>query len=262
MPDLSKICEKDDALFEVLQEIQMGDALNCFKKNDLPNIGQVVTTFVTKINFLKTAIFDLCESENLYATKIIFRSFIEHALKFNYVFMKWVEEKNDAVGENYLKWYEASENYDYLKSWEAVSKIANNGGEKANIEKIFFEIHTELKGKSIAEIKNIADQFKYRSIIKYLNGSVQNNSKSIEESFLLKLIPNYSKLSGYVHGGPTPDQELMTVYIDEETRNQELFEMAELSVLMAGSVSSWLLLMLISLDKSYEELFLKLRKAL
>lgn len=261
MPDLSEILVKDDEIFDVLQEISISSALQCFQKHDLPKIGQVMTSFVAKTNFLKTAIFDLCESDNLYATNIVFRSLIEHVLKAQYVFMKWVEDKNDDVGENYLKWYEASELYDYMKSCEAVLKLVNKDISKAIPEGILFEIKPELSEKSIKEIKMIADQFKYRSIIKYINKKVPNHSKSTEESFLLKIIPNYAELSGYVHGGPTADKELMK-FTDEKERANKLIEIADLTVHMVGSINSYLLIMLMNLDKSFEKLFIKLRKVL
>ncbi len=101
MPDFSEIYKKDDALFEILKEVSISSALQCFQRNGFPKIGQVMTSFVAKTNFLKTAIFDLCESDNLYAVNIVFRSLIEHILKAQYVFMKWAEDKSDDVGENY-----------------------------------------------------------------------------------------------------------------------------------------------------------------
>ena len=221
-----------------------------------------MTTFVAKTNFLKTAIFDLCEADNLYAAHIVFRSLIEHVLKAQYVFMKWAEDKNDNVGENYLKWYEAAELYDYLKSWEAVSKLVNNGKSKAVSEELLFEKNPEFSTKTINEIKDIANQFKYRSIIKYINEKIPNHSKSIEESFLLKIIPNYAELSGYVHGGPTADKDLMTIFTNEKERKNKLLEIAELTVQMVGSINSYLVIMLMNLDRSFEQLFIKLKKAL
>jgi len=261
MPNLSEIFEKDDALFEILQEISITNALQCFQKNDLPKTGQAMTTFVIKTNFLKTAIFDLCESDNLYATNIVFRSLIEHVLKAQYIFMKWAEDKNDDVGENYLKWYDASETYDYLKSWEAVSKLVNNGKSKAVPEKILYETKPEFSEKSIKEIKEIASQFKYRSIIKYMNEKIPNHSKSPEESFLLKIIPSYAELSGYVHGGPSADKELMTCTCEKE-REVNLIEIADMTVHLVGSINSYLLIMLMNFDRSFEPLFKKLKKAL
>ena len=78
---------------------------------------------------------------------------------------------------------------------------------------------------------------------------------------LLKIIPNYAELSGYVHGGPSADKELMA-FTDETERSKKLEEIAELTVYMVGSINSYLLLMLMHLDKSFEKLFLKLREAL
>ena len=259
MPDFSDIYARDDAIFEVLQEIRIPDALKCFKKNNFPNTGQVMTTFVTKINFIKTAIFSLCESDNLYATNIVFRSLIEHFLKAQYIFMKWAEDKNDNVGENYNKWYQASELYDYAKSWEAVSKLVNNCKSNVVIEEELYEFWPDLKEKNIKDIKRVADQFKYRSIIKYIHEKVPNHSKSIEESFLLKIIPRYAELSGFVHGGPSADKEIMSL-IDNHERENKLIEIADLTVDMTASINRYLIIMLMNIDRSYEKILFKLRK--
>jgi hypothetical protein len=55
----------------------------------------------TKCNFLKTAIFDGCETTNVYSTSILFRSLTEHCLKMLYIFMRWAEEEDDTVGSEY-----------------------------------------------------------------------------------------------------------------------------------------------------------------
>ncbi len=126
---------------------------------------------------------------------------------------------------------------------------------------MLFETKPDIAGKSINEIKIIANQFKYRSIIKYINDKVPNYSKTAEESFLLKIIPNYAELSGYVHGGPSADREMLT-FTNEKKRAEKLVEIADLSVHMVGSVNSYLLIMLMNFDRSFEKLFIKLRKAL
>jgi hypothetical protein len=261
MIDLSPVYRQDDILFGVIQEIQPDVALDCFKKNGLPQTGLAMTTFAAKSGFLKTAIFDLCEADNLYGTNIIFRSLIEHILKAQYIFMKWVEDQTDQVGFDYWEWYEASEVYDHIKSWEAVSILFNNGKKSEKPEKILHELRPSFAGKPIKEIKAVSAQFNYRNIIEYINNELKKGSKSGSFLFLENIIPSYSELSGFVHGGPSSDK-LSMFFADEEKRHQELFHRAELSVALVGSVVRWLTLMLVNFDKSFQEHFDKLNKAL
>ena len=261
MLDLSPVYKKDDTLFGVIQEIQPDTALKCFKIKGFPKTGLAMISFVAKSGFLQTAIFNLCEADNLYGTNIIFRSLIEHILKVQYVFMKWTVDQTDQVGVDYWEWYEVSELYDYIKSCEAVSKLFSNSKKNEKPEKLLRDLRPSFVGKSIKEIKAVSSQFNYRSIIKFINEQLTKDSKSGSFSFLENIIPTYSELSGFVHGGPSSDK-LSMVFADEDKRHKELFQRAELSVAMVGSVSRWLTLMLVSLDKSFQGHFDKLNKAL
>lgn len=261
MVDLTKVFEKDDILFDAIASIPLEKALYYFKDNGFPKTGQVMIQFMAKGNFLKTAIFDLCEVGNIYGVKIIFRSLIEHALKAQFIFMKWVENKNDQTAENYLKWYEASEIYDYIKSMEATTKIFNSKELQHKPDKILFDLHPEFKEKSLKEIKEIASQFNYRLIIKYINETLFKNKDSEYFLFLLKIIPNYAELSGFVHGGPTADKD-MFIYIKEEDRDEELLRIAYLAVSLAASTAAFLVLGLISYDRSFGELFMKISESM
>jgi len=261
MSDLSEIYRKDDLLFEAVQKIPLDDALKCFNAAGFPKTGQVMTSFLGKTGFLKTAIFDLCEVDNIYAVKIIFRSLIEHILKAQYIFMKWAEIRSDQIGEHYTDWYQAAELYDYFKSLEAVSKLSSNNTNNDPCA-LIAQVFPEFKDKPIKDIKSISSQFNYRSIINYIYEQL-NKAQSTEASpFLLKIIPNYSELSGYVHGGPTANKDLLTVYTNEQERQNEILEIAELTLSMVGSVPRWLTLMLVNLDDSYKNHFLRIEKVL
>lgn len=260
MVDLTQVYKKDDVLFAAMESIPLQKAIDCFKENGTPKTGLVMIQFMAKCNFLKTAIFDLCEVGNIYAVKIIFRTLIEHALKAQYIFMNWAENKNDLTAENYMKWYEASETYDFMKSVEATAKIFSHQNKQFQLDSNLFDL-PQYKEKSIREIKDIAAQFNYRNILKYINEKIFKNKELKEFEQLLKIIPAYAELSGYVHGGPTADKD-MQKYSNEEERDKVLLEIANLAVLEAGSTAGFLALGLTSIDRSYGELFTKISTAM
>lgn len=175
--------------------------------------------------------------------------------------MKWAEDKNDNTAEDYMKWYEASETYDYMKSVEATSKIFDLKNSDFKPGKDLFDLQPSYKEKSIREIKDIASQFNYRNIIKYINEKIFKNKDLKEFEHLLKIIPSYAELSGYVHGGPTADKD-MQIYSKEEEREKALFEIANLAVIEAGSTAGFLVLGLTSIDRSFGDLFVKIRTAM
>lgn len=260
MVDLTQVYKKDDVLFKVIESIPLQKAIDCFKENGTPKTGLVMIQFVAKCNFLKTAIFDLCEVGNIYAVNIIFRTLIEHALKCQYIFMNWAENKNDITADNYMKWYEASENYDFMKSVEATAKIFRNENMNITIDSNLLNL-PQFKEKSIKEIKDISSQLNYRNIIKYINEKIFKNTEFKEFEYLLKVIPAYAELSGYVHGGPTADKD-MQKYSKEEDRDKALLNIANLAVIEAGSTAGFLALGLTSIDRSFGELFIKISTAM
>jgi hypothetical protein len=261
MVDLTNVYKKDDILFEAIASIPLQKALDCFKKNGTPKTGMVMIQFMAKGNFLKTAIFDLCEVGNIYGVNIIFRSLIEHTLKAQYIFMKWSENKNDLTAEHYMQWYEASETYDFMKAVEASLKIFDPKNKHFRPDNDLFDQNPSYKAKSIREIKDISSQFKYRNILKYINDKIFKDSDLKELGHLKKIIPTYAELSGYVHGGPTADKD-MQKYSNEEERDKALLNIANLAVKEAGSTAAFLVLGLTFFDRSFGDLFVKISAAI
>jgi hypothetical protein len=73
--------------------------------------------FCAKTTALKTAMFDMIDSNNPYAFKALFRCYCEHYLKFTYIFVRFASEKSDDVGREYFSYSGAIESRDYLPPW-------------------------------------------------------------------------------------------------------------------------------------------------
>lgn len=99
---IENIRDIDEEIFEVMKE-NFHNSLPTFSRVGFTNVGRAFTTFVTKTNFIKNAVFDLCENDDTYSANILFRSLIEHHLKFMFIFIRHTKEQNDDVGIEYYQ---------------------------------------------------------------------------------------------------------------------------------------------------------------
>ena len=159
------------------------EELLAFSKEHIPLSGFLLVTMLRKLSAIQLAIFDLCESENYYSLNIIYRSFIEHYLKFLYSFLRLLEEKNDNVGKDY---YAHNMLYEHQRIEQS----------QINAQKLAGETESERK------LRGQQDKFNLKNIIKYINNIIPVNNS---EKPPLSLIPIYSRLSSFVHGGVLAD---------------------------------------------------------
>ncbi|UEO00424.1 hypothetical protein A9R16_003205 [Acidiferrobacter thiooxydans] len=83
------------------------------KTTAFPTTYRALFGFCAKTNSLKTAMFDMIESNNPYAFKALFRCYCEHYLKFLYLFTRFTCEASDAVGTEYFSYCGAQEVREY-----------------------------------------------------------------------------------------------------------------------------------------------------
>jgi hypothetical protein len=107
--------EADDIYFDLVEE--HGDEFFAVAgRTQFSNTYGALLGFVIKTNSLKTAMFDMVESNNPYAFKALFRCFCDHYIKFQYLFIRFLQENTDAVGDEYFNLCGASEMVEYLES--------------------------------------------------------------------------------------------------------------------------------------------------
>jgi hypothetical protein len=232
----------DDEIFAVFEENGQ-NLLSTFSNVEFINVGKALTMFVTKTNFIKNAIFDVCENEDPYSANILLRSLIEHHLKFMFIFLRHTQEQNDDVGNDYYQFCDFSESITIGKSWLDSWQILTHENEDKLYE-VIVEKHPELKKNSKKEIIQKAKQFNYRTIITFIKNSI----REVKYGWLDEIIPNYGDLSSYVHGGPLADKYLLYFHKYEE-RKKELINICSLTFLTANILKQFLLVLLAQLDK-------------
>jgi len=179
-----------------------------FSQEYIPISGFLLISMLRRLSRIQMAILDACESVNYYSLNILYRSFIEHYLKFLYTFMRLAEEKNDDVGKDY---YVHGSINEFQLMRQSVIKAKTIKGEK--------------KAKR-PKNKQIEDKFKFNKIIRYINSKIP--AKNCNEPPLI-LIPMYSRLSSFVHCGFIADVEDIC---SDEINMEEFNKILDVSFLM------------------------------
>jgi len=223
--------EADDELFSILQD--RGPALFAtIKTTGFPETYRAMFGFCAKTNSLKTAMFDMVESNNPYAFKALFRCYCEHYLKFTYLFVRFCREKSDAVGIEYFSYCGAIEARDYVAAISMAEGLLGNSA-SADIEKMIAALYPRVADLSERQLEAASSQFKYRSILRFLSREVPGLLAK-DHPFLASIVPSYAVLSSFVHGGPSADADMKTYSKPGALRACE--DDAGLTVLMTATV--------------------------
>ena len=219
---------------------------------------RVFLWFIAKTNFLKEGIFDLCESDNIYGANVLYRSLIEYYLRFMYVWFRFLKEHTDEAAHEYLTFCAWDEALKYGKSLQDVERIMGRVPLEDPYDTIR-RIHPEAAQYSAREIRARAKQFSFPKIMKFLATEwlAGDALKKAPPDFLLNLIPLYSELCSFVHGGPDADSEV-TALGDPTKRANENVRVAEQSWRLAGSVKLFSLIVLYQSDKKFGPPYLRI----
>jgi hypothetical protein len=199
---------------------------------------------ITSIKLGIYALAEDCET-NLYPAKILHRTLIEQYLKFNYILARFLIEKTDKVGFEYIKYMRISETLSYIKASDVAKSMIGTSTDQQILKKLKKE-HPELN-ISQKELGEVTSKWKHRSIIKYL----KSNSSSLggDNNYLLKLIPEYAELSSFIHGGRSAEEYYHRKF--EHGLAKEMYiEVAE-TCFLSNSVRVHLILAAIEIDDQF-----------
>jgi len=204
--------DADDEYFELVE--QHGDELFAVVgRTKFPKTYGALLGFVVKTNSLKTAMFEMVDTNNPYAFKALFRCFCDHYIKFMYLFIRFLNENDDAVGDDYFNLCGASEMLEYLDSIRVSQSLIGNEI-TIEAEKAIHKLYPQAAGMSKRQLSEASAKFKYRAILRFLN-EASPGIISQERPFLATIVPSYALLSSFVHGGPWSDRDMYT-YAGEE----------------------------------------------
>ncbi len=237
---ISDVRARDRALSSVALNVE-DEIPAALRGTRFEKTGDVLAHLVSSVGSLKDGILDLAEASNVYGTNALFRVFLEHMLKTLALFMKGGHDGTDDFANQYirLRIHEAGE---YLRAYEA-AKLDMTLNPKSVLDPWF----SEAQALSRKQLNELAEPFRYKALIEYINSRIGEGGPN----FLTKIIPNYSELSGFVHGGPSTVLILALQYTDDR-KASELEQIADLALSMFCSAKRWLLMLASSVRSEYQ----------
>jgi len=212
--------------------------------SEYPYSYKAIIGYSLSANAIKDGIFKALEYENVYSSKILFRSLIEHYIKFLYIVYRHATEKKDDVGKDFLVYYQADELVKYGNALQFSLKLDGKykGIDPMDAVKKFSD---EAYKKSKKELEEISKQFQYREILRFFeknNSDLFNSQKAI----FLPMITSFAELSSFVHGGPFTNE----LHADGISDN-EAMDLYSNSFIMSGNI---LFFTLMALSETYKNL--------
>ncbi|MEX2436950.1 MAG: DUF5677 domain-containing protein [Candidatus Paceibacterota bacterium] len=215
--------------------------------------------FIYATQTLKTGVFDLIEARNIYSINILFRSLIDHFLRFYYIFLSFAEQKNDSAGTHYLKFNLASEHLNYAFSLKSMSEIRGGNINDINVFDLIRKHNPQLKEFSNSKLKKEIKKYSTKNMIKKIVDTIYSQSDVDESSlFLLKLLPQYSELSSFVHGGIDSTHSLGHFGdFESQELTDNIEERFKFAFLIAANILNFSFLAGFNIDEKFKEPFIR-----
>lgn len=245
MNEIERIRELDNDVFEELKVFLPKTSASEFVK-EFPATSILINMFDTSGTFIKNSIYDNCESDNYYGVKILYRSLIEHYLRFQFLFVNWGLTKSDKFATDYLEYNTAREVLDVIRAKVTEQQLYQSNFKIEDWD-MFLKDHPDFKNKSRKEVEIETQKVTFNKIIGFLNKEFNKGNKEMSR-FLGELIIDYSNLSSYVHGGMTSYREMIS-NDNLIKREKEYNRIAGLSFQLSNSIKLLNLIMYVQTDR-------------
>ncbi|HRH70037.1 MAG TPA: hypothetical protein PLB89_11060 [Flavobacteriales bacterium] len=231
-----KVTELDEGVFKVIEQ-PLVDLIKKSREWPQKQTMLLCAQFIGTTNFLKEGIFELTTTDNPIAVRVLFRSLIEHYLRFTYIFMRALSEGNDHAATDYLHVLDAREMVDYAKALIFSGGLERGPTGDKNAWSVLDDERMNRNNVSRQETDRVTKLFQIREILNYITKTLASDGKGVPP-MLRSIIPEYSLLSSNVHGGPKSLWEMLEEG-DVDQRHAALFKYCELAFLMAASVKEF-----------------------
>ena len=219
MKNLKELRDIDDKIFEDFKVATDKYLQKLLFKSEFPRTAEVCYMFMSGSNFLKNSIFDCAEKEDYYSTSVLFRSIIEHFLRFEYFWFNNAEYKDDSYALKFRTALDFKEKIEIEKSINAIKQLRKI--EQKSSDEIWDELisqNNDFEKFSKAEISEFSNSLSIKNIIRFIQKTMKEGGFKSND-FLQKLIIEYTNLSSFVHGGLYAHKKMVTLENDSERQD-------------------------------------------
>lgn len=222
--------------------------------------SEICFIYVNSTQVLKDSILNTGGSHNYYSINVLYRSLIEHYLRFNFFFFNFaLAGKNDSYSHKFKYALEFNDNFSILKSINSIENTTKIKTSQDIKDELYKSKQEYLKYK-LDDLDSFAKQLTIKNIV-YFTAENIDNTQNESRDFLKKLIVQYSKLSSFVHGGIFAHQDFIAFSTDEN-RNEKLKALSGLSLQAATFIKMFTLLILSDYNKEYLHHYFKITSSI
>jgi hypothetical protein len=241
----------EDAAEEMVEyRIVIEEHVSNFKNCEHPYTNFAFISFIPKVESIRCGMFEVAQKEESYSFRILQRSLIEHYCKFMYIWLRYAEEHNDDVGKDFFVFGTAKENLDYLKAMKNSAEMLGGLLTRSPID-IVNDLQPSLDNMSVTQLRTAATQFKYKHTAKYIHQKMAKPEHA-ECGLMVSIIPLYSELSSFVHGGPS-SLNFCKEHEDPETMYSSIIESLSVTQMMAFHVQAMTFLIYYQQNKKFRD---------
>jgi hypothetical protein len=195
-----------------------------------PISNKILRRFSSNMSLIFISMIDNGKDCNLYPSMILYRALIEHFFKAYYIFEKTLYNTNDEVAEGFEKHYLISEFLAEKAGLLDMEDLQKGKLNKTDFIQFLVTKFPEFKGfdkENQKEISAVIKQFNLKEIIKHFYNLHKDKPNS---GVISQMIPEYSKVSTFTHGGMYANS-LMDTFSEKDLTKNELERIIEISLI-------------------------------
>ncbi len=224
------------------------DYVRTMKDLEHPYSHFALLSFIPKVESIRCGMFKVAEIEESYSYRILLRSLIEHYCKFMYILMRYAEERTDNIGKAYSIFGGAKEKLDYIKAMKTVAEMLGVTLLRSPID-ILNDLQPFLDNMSDAQLRASSLQFTYKNTAKYIHEKMCKPEYK-QSDLMISILPLYSELSSFVHGGPS-SLNFCKELENPETMYDSIVESLSVSQMMTFHVQAMTFLIFYQKNKKF-----------
>jgi len=199
MNRIQKLIGMDEKIFSTI-ESRMKEVQESLTKTDERNVVlYLIWRFAVKIGGIKESMKMLFAEGDPYSGRILARSVIDHYYKLLYFCIRYSIEKNDDVANEYLTYCDISEYIEYHKPLDG--KSAEEKEKQRKAWNLLLQMNPALRDEDWKKSITISQKFRLKEIARYVNSVLSKDTGNKTASKEKDVVPTYSFLSSFVHGG-------------------------------------------------------------
>lgn len=220
----------DELVLDILDQTILDMGLH-IRKSQIPKTLESLYWLMIHANFLKNGVFNCVIDDDPYSGSVLYRSMIEHFLRHTYLFLRFIEEKNDKPGTEFSDLADIKEYFGFYRADKIEGKIFRDEDMIKDVNDFVRSHFPSYNNFSNKALNILLDQFSIKKIVAFIWARM---GKHFDEPGIIgRLLTDYAILSSHVHGGPHSTRLMLWWGLEQDEREKEKYKLAKQSYFYA-----------------------------